>query len=151
MATRATYGFYARSEFRPNTTIYIHWDGYEEGASHYYLNALAWAFENHGRLSFSMEDFIRANDSAELTLDHDTHSDTEYRYDILTQELCEAPNWQSCTNDYTLDDLINVSRRTDFYGNEWSVSSYTIRELIAKYHADKLQLLERALEEKHPQ
>lgn len=144
MATRATYGFYAQSEFKPSTTIYIHWDGYEEGAAHYYLNALAWAFDNHGRLFFSVEDFIRANDSAEITLNHETHSDSEYRYDIVTQDRVGL-------NEYCLDDLINVSRRTDYGSDEWTVSSYTIRELIEKYHASKLHLLERALEEKHSQ
>ena len=142
MATRATYGFYSRSEFKPNTTIYIHWDGYEQGAAHYYLNAIVWAFDNDGRLFFTVEDFIRANESAELTLNHESRGDTQYRYDIVTQDRVGL-------DAYCLDDLINVSQLTDYGSDKWTVKSYTIRELITKYHAEKLQLLERLYEEKH--
>ena len=33
MATRATYRFIDRSDWRPITTVYNHWDGYPEGAA----------------------------------------------------------------------------------------------------------------------
>ena len=71
MSTRATYRFIPDDlQFKPAITIYIHHDGYPEGAS-YYLEGVN-----------TVEDFIRKNDRAEITANHDVHGDTEYRYDI---------------------------------------------------------------------
>lgn len=77
MSTRATYQFVANPEhLLPAVTFYIHHDGYPEGAAGYFKAAmLAWA----GRLP---ERFLRANDGAEFTCDHQTHADTEYRYTV---------------------------------------------------------------------
>ena len=76
MSTRATYQFTGKDT--PTTTIYIHHDGYAEGASGYFYRML---LEDNKR-GGSATTFIRANDGAEITRSHDQHSDTEYRYDL---------------------------------------------------------------------
>lgn len=71
MSTRATYRFIpADPKFKPAITVYIHHDGYPSGAAGYLQGAS------------SAEDFIRKNARAEITLSHEVHGDTEYRYDI---------------------------------------------------------------------
>lgn len=76
MSTRATYLF--RNQSRRETTIYIHHDGYPEGAAGLYL--LPAIEQTNGDLT--IESFIRANDRAEITQSHEAHGDTEYRYTI---------------------------------------------------------------------
>ena len=78
MSTRATYRF--KSEYN-DSTIYIHHDGYQEGAAFYFYNA----FVNNGNLT--AESLIRGNDKAEITESHQAHGDTEYRYTIGGQSL----------------------------------------------------------------
>lgn len=70
MSTRATYKF-------PDVCYYIHYDGYPEGAAEYFQAALA--RDGRGGLQAM---FLRANDLAEITVDHDYHADTEYRYTV---------------------------------------------------------------------
>jgi hypothetical protein len=77
MGTRATYFFKASDKFQPNVTIYIHWDGYPEGAATYFFAMLT-----HPSKGSAAVEFIRANDQAELTLNHAAHGDTEFRYDL---------------------------------------------------------------------
>lgn len=79
MSTRATYQF-KRKHYR-DATIYIHHDGYPEGAAHYLLLALEQA---NGYLS--PEAFLRGNDRAEITDSHEAHGDTEYRYTVNLHE-----------------------------------------------------------------
>jgi len=75
MSTRATYRFVpADLRFTPAVTLYIHHDGYPEGAAQY-LDGVR-----------NPEDFIRKNDRAEITANHEVHGDTEYRYDIHQPE-----------------------------------------------------------------
>src|SRR5436190_1789834 len=82
MSTRATYQFTgARSRGLnhsfPTITVYIHHDGYPEGAAHYFWNA------HHGeRGSLPVERFLFANDRAEITESHEAHGDTEFRYTV---------------------------------------------------------------------
>jgi hypothetical protein len=80
MSTRATYLFKG-NDFRPDVCLYIHHDGYEEGAASY----LYAAFRVSG--SLSAEDMIRGNDKAEFTESHDAHGDTEYRYMVDKNQL----------------------------------------------------------------
>lgn len=77
MSTRATY----QIEF---TTIYIHHDGYPDGAAMYFRNAFQQRLVQDDRAPNATfaDDFIRANDRAELTPSHDSHGDTEYRYTV---------------------------------------------------------------------
>ena len=71
MSTRATYRFIPDDlRFRPVVTVYVHHDGYPEGAAIYLEDAP------------TVEKFIRKNDRAEVTVRHEVRSDTEYRYDI---------------------------------------------------------------------
>lgn len=80
MSTRATY----KIDF---TTFYIHHDGYPEGAAEYFEAALKFRdtcdIDRAPNASFA-DDFMRANDRAELTESHDAHGDTEYRYTVTT-------------------------------------------------------------------
>lgn len=77
MSTRATYQFVADPQrLRPAYTFYIHHDGYPEGAAYYFQQALLYS---HGLLP---ERFLRANERAELTRDHEAHGDTDYRYTL---------------------------------------------------------------------
>jgi hypothetical protein len=83
MSTRATYRFIQFAEKdrpagrRPETTVYIHHDGYPSGAAAYLNNAL-----NEQTAGNMATKFIRANRRAEITDSHDQHDDTDYRYDI---------------------------------------------------------------------
>jgi hypothetical protein len=71
MSTRATYRFIpADRRFKPAITLYVHHNGYPEGAANY-LQGVSCA-----------EDFIRNNPRAEICHDRGTHADTEYHYDI---------------------------------------------------------------------
>ena len=72
MATRATYQFI--NELADTYTVYIHHDGDPEGAANY--------FKNGDALIFDINDFIRANDAAEMTRSHEIHGDTDYRYTV---------------------------------------------------------------------
>ncbi len=75
MATRATYKFY-NTQLVNSATVYIHWDGYPEGAAHY----IAEATDDKNRIT--VERFIRANEGANITQSHSSHGDTDYRYDF---------------------------------------------------------------------
>lgn len=69
MSTRATYQF-------PDATLYIHHDGYPEGAA-VYFRALHEVENKRGGLATQM---LRAVDGAEITSCHESHGDTEFRY-----------------------------------------------------------------------
>ena len=79
MSTRATYQFIPDNlQFKPAITLYIDHDGYPEGAAEYLCEIQ------------SAEQFIRENEFAAITANHEIHVDTEYRYDIYinsSQEL----------------------------------------------------------------
>ena len=67
MSTRATYQFITESS---DVTVYIHHDGYPQGAAQYLNEAM------------TAEKFIRKNEKSEITFSHESHADTEYRYTI---------------------------------------------------------------------
>lgn len=75
MSTRATYQFKG-GEWRPDVTLYIHHDGYPEGAAAYLYRAFT------AGKALTVESMIRGNERAEVTGSHETHGDTEYRYTI---------------------------------------------------------------------
>jgi hypothetical protein len=98
MSTRATYLFEpGPNDLFPKTCIYIHWDGYPEGAANYFYDSLMHAHQRGGWPNV----FLRANDAAELTTSHDAHGDTEYRYtlsgegDVLTCQKREGDATES--------------------------------------------------------
>ena len=74
MSTRATYKFVSERRGAGSHTAYIHHDGYPIGAAGY--------LTNQGRAISDINTFIRANEQAEMTQDHDSHADTDYRYTI---------------------------------------------------------------------
>lgn len=73
MGTRATYSIEKENS---KYGIYIHWDGYEEGAASYFAEMLKLS---NGRIS--PEFFLRANQGAQLTKP-ESHADTEYHYEL---------------------------------------------------------------------
>jgi hypothetical protein len=82
MSTRATYRVKFISEWdRHSLCFYIHYDGYPEGAAHYFQEMLKIMAENRRKRcieAFAILPF------SEITPDHETHGDTEYRYDICS-------------------------------------------------------------------
>jgi len=89
MATRATYRIACGN--KAELTVYIHWDGYPEGAADYFDRALN-LYENP-RGSELLEKasfeacFLIANPKAEVTRSHESHGDTEYRYDVWRSRI----------------------------------------------------------------
>jgi hypothetical protein len=73
MATRATYEFHEPD--KEPVWVYIHWDGYPEGAARYF--SLWLKKEDPTVLAF-----LKANRQGEVTEGHDAHGDTEYRYTV---------------------------------------------------------------------
>ena len=73
MATRATYELHELD--KEPVCLYLHWDGYPEGAAMYFRRWLE--EEKHTVLGF-----LKANPKAEITDGHESHGDTEYRYTV---------------------------------------------------------------------
>lgn len=86
MATRATYCFISDNDLTPNITVYIHTDGYLEGAAFYFWN---W-FVHPNQYGDAASRFIRANDRAMITRGHDAHGDTDFHYDLINEEVLLA-------------------------------------------------------------
>jgi hypothetical protein len=88
MATRATYQF--KTQWSGTHTVYIHHDGYPEGAAKYLTDGDSQAI-------YKIENFIRNNKRAELTESHEAHGDTEFRYTIQGLHILaeERLNWST--------------------------------------------------------
>lgn len=89
MATRATYTI--KSRLGVTSHLYIHWDGYLEGAAAYFYQALTSNVEGNGGFA---ERMIRANSGAELTSDFRQHGDTEFHYEIDADMTLRAHKWR---------------------------------------------------------
>ncbi len=92
MGTRATYHLSAGHYDNHRVCFYIHWDGYLKGAAFYFLHMHQLKNDRGGYAGR----FIRANELAEFTPSHDTHGDTEYRYDLDRAGILtayERVNW----------------------------------------------------------
>jgi len=72
MATRATYELHELD--KEPVCLYLHWDGYPEGAAMYFRR---WLAEKHTVLGF-----LKANPKAEVIDGHESYGDTEYRYTV---------------------------------------------------------------------
>jgi len=81
MSTRATYKFHSTN--RQQVTVYIHQDGYPEGAAQYIRNASEIADQSKIK-KISAKNFIRHNEDAMITDNHKVHGDTEYMYDFFS-------------------------------------------------------------------
>jgi len=79
MATRATYQFI--SEWSGTHTAYIHHDGYAIGAAEYFKS------KDGCTAVGDINEFIRKNPAASLTLSHEAHADTDYRYTVVGNKL----------------------------------------------------------------
>lgn len=78
MSTRATYQFKPADKWSPTITLYIHHDGYQEGAAGYAHEVAKYLGPSKGGIA---ERWLRAlPGDAEITREHDAHGDTEYRY-----------------------------------------------------------------------
>ncbi|KJU86019.1 hypothetical protein MBAV_001787 [Candidatus Magnetobacterium bavaricum] len=116
MSTRATYQFTGNTTIDPAVTIYVHYEGYPEGAAEYFQAMLK---QEHGGLATK---FMHAvdEDEAVLTLRHEAHGDTEYRYTI--------------TGDDYLTALVKVERDT------WdTLFEGTLAEFIEQYPPEEPQ------------
>ena len=80
MATRATYQI---TTFANTSTIYVHHDGYPEGAAEYFRNTLELMRISKRECSRDfVPAFLWANEKSMLTNSHEEHGDTEWRYNI---------------------------------------------------------------------
>lgn len=119
MSTRATYRFKGRGRWGVTTTIYVHYDGYPDGAAIYFYATLC----NPSKGSFATQ-FIRAVEHAEITHSHDCHGDTEYKYDIDDTVLQNGAEQVACyKRDWSDDD-------------QWRlVAADTVAGFIDRHHA----------------
>lgn len=127
MSTRATYQFV--TEYN-TSTIYVHHDGYPEGAVNYFNLMLLRDFSDslsYSIKNISAESFIRANLKAELTESHEAHGDTEYRYTFNKEVLtCEAridfgDTWRTVFTGNVYD-FINEYRIIEYDGKTYEQS-----------------------------
>lgn len=90
MATRATYSI--TNNLGITAHLYIHWDGYLEGAASYFYAALTnlAALESNGGFA---ELLIRSVPGAELTTGPERHGDTEFHYEIKADMSLIAAKW----------------------------------------------------------
>ena len=129
MSTRATYQFHHKS-YAPDTTVYIHHDGYPEGAANYIYLCLRYAMQLENKIRkfdetyFTVEDFLRCNLKAEITSEHETHSDTEFKYDFRNP----------LSGLFCLDSTVTVYSRR--YSEKWEQQSHsTIEEFLIQFQA----------------
>lgn len=92
MSTRATYQITTEKLEVDPVTLYIHYDGYPKGAMGYIKAGLL----IESKRGTFIEQFIRINDMAEITPDHNAHGDTEFTYDIIEKE--DGQILVSCTD-----------------------------------------------------
>jgi hypothetical protein len=130
MSTRATYAFLIGG--KPAVTVYIHHDGYPEGAARYFWNA----HHNEGRCDHPLTRFLRANDRAEITSDHDAHGDTEYRYTLTDERLTawerrwngDTPVWRVIFEGPLIDFVNKYGASPRSF---WRAEFTPIREVVA--------------------
>jgi hypothetical protein len=129
MATRATYTFIEPQRDLKNS-CYIHYDGYPMGAASYfegmYQLMTTNSFSSRRRGGF-VEQFLRANELAEVTVDADMHGDTEFHYDLISDLDSEVRivAYKFTWSDKTLDGH-NIRQRVQFYEG-------TLTEFLKRY------------------
>lgn len=99
MSTRATYQFH-RNQLTCSATVYIHHDGYPEGAAIYLANAIGYEGDYEETEILTVERFIRANEGAHITKSHEAHGDTDYRYDFFPFGLMEVSKREIYKNSF---------------------------------------------------
>lgn len=82
MSTRAVYEFFSKKE--RIISVYIHSDGYPDGAAMYFNRALEdsdWDFNDRYEIYDFITKFVKLNDG-EITAGAEAHGDLEYIYEI---------------------------------------------------------------------
>jgi len=129
MSTRATYNFRNISEYSliNEITLYIHYDGYPEGAAWYFYDTLLYRLAHPECKGFGPEEMIRTVENARITKNHNYHGDTEYQYDIVVNEIFEL---QSNVTAYKVIYIKKGERKTElfFTGN--------VEDFIRKYNKE---------------
>lgn len=124
MSTRATYEFKPANEWSETVTMYIHCDGYPEGAASYFYKMLALASRKDSKYAWKSEiagglaeAFMIANPSqAKFHPGRDTQDDTEFHYII-------DPRGKS----------LEIQERAGFAGGQWkTVKRCSLLEFIEK-------------------
>jgi hypothetical protein len=90
MGTRATYTI--KNTHNVTSTLYIHWDGYLEGAATYFYAAMTNASAREANGGFA-EQILRAVPGAEITHGPEAHGDTEFHYEIDADMSLRASKW----------------------------------------------------------
>jgi len=93
MSTRATYCFHDLAT-RDETFVYIHHDGYFEGAATKFADSILKNKDNQDGKS-PLDHFLDRED-AEVTHSHECHSDSQYRYNLYYAgtEVCYISAWR---------------------------------------------------------
>ena len=113
MSTRATYQFSNTHLAGEDVTVYIHHDGYLQGAANYFRKAMDEKLDSGKPL---LESFITAN-HAYITRSHEAHGDTDYRYStdgksviIEKRVMCsDAPDQWVVLKNLGLDQFISAA------------------------------------------
>jgi len=144
MSTRATYKFV--SDWAGTHTAYIHHDGYPIGAAGYLSNDAVINKYNRDVMTnpiiapiTNINTFIRANEQAEMTQDHDSHADTDYRYTIAgTYIIAEERVKKDVLVDLADVDFSDYGRETFKTFWEGDIEDFLI---IFCPHADDLKFI----------
>lgn len=128
MSTRATYKIVERTNKGTEVnTFYIHCDGYAAGAAEYFQHMLKFRNETLIKMyekSYRPERYINnkswasifeiAIPSAEKTVSHDFHGDTEYQYSLYFSKDCNFIEARQVGNDIfftgSLEEFISTER-----------------------------------------
>lgn len=136
MFTSATYSFIGEAPAPVATTLYLHLDGYEQGAANYFRAMLA-AEEGPSAVAF-----IRANKQADLVSGHDVWSNTHYRYTLNGEQLLAEKRlveyeegWETIFAGHLVDFINNqpgrmMHRHTNYEGGQ--VFYFTYEQISAK-------------------
>jgi hypothetical protein len=148
MSTRATYKIVSEGG-QPNITLYIHHDGYPEGAAEYFYNLLN--VEN--RRGGWATQMIRANDGAEITGSHELHGDTEYRYNLyestnsveaIKEIGSDNETWQTFFSGSIVDFIKKYIKDADFVEfHGYSDSQVMPRERARRLALDTFSYIDR--------
>lgn len=95
MSTPATYSFLGEAPSPLATTLYLHLDGYEQGAANYF-RAMLRADQGASAVAF-----IRANTQADLVTGHKVWLNTCYRYTLNELHLLAEKRVENYVDEWT--------------------------------------------------
>lgn len=110
MGTRATYQFTTPEDV--TVCVYIHWDGYPQGAADYLAAALEHARLNDISPNSSLAEWFIAATKCMLTPGHDAHGDTEFQYNFRfaggTYHVTAIDVYHEKKMEYTLEQFMSL-------------------------------------------